>query len=75
MLGKMQRSEYTNGRNQEKTDDKGQPVTTPTPKLDDQGKPVMGSDGKPVMTDQPVMADQKVGTQPLPSWQCLGWGR
>jgi K+-transporting ATPase ATPase A chain len=50
----------------QKTDEKGQPVTAPAPKLDDQGKPVMGPGGKPVMTDQPVMVDQKVETQPLP---------
>ncbi|MGD1032745.1 MAG: potassium-transporting ATPase subunit KdpA [Opitutaceae bacterium] len=50
----------------QKTDDKGQPVTTSVPKLDDKGKPVVGPDGKPAMVDQPVMVDQKVETQPLP---------
>jgi K+-transporting ATPase ATPase A chain len=50
----------------QKTDDKGQPVTAPAPKLDDKGQPVLGRDGKSVMTDQPVMVDQKVDTQTLP---------
>jgi len=50
----------------QKTDDKGNALTTSVPKLDDKGKPVVGADGKPVMTDQPVMVDQKVETQPLP---------
>jgi len=49
----------------QKTDDKGQPVTAPAPKLDDKGQPVVGADGKPVMTDQPVMVDQKVDTQTI----------
>src|SRR5664280_1577993 len=40
--------------------------TAQVPKVDDQGKAVVGPDGKPVMTDQPVMVDQKVETQPLP---------
>ena len=50
----------------QKTDDKGQPVTTSVAKLDDKGKPVLGPDGKTVMVDQPVMIDQKVDTQPIP---------
>jgi potassium-transporting ATPase potassium-binding subunit len=50
----------------QKTDDKGNPVTTSVPKVDDAGKPVVGADGKAVMVDQPVMVDQKVETQPIP---------
>ena len=69
-----------------KVDDKGNPVTTKVavteskPKLDAQGQPVNGPDGKPVMvdvpklddkgqpvtTDQPVMVDNRVDTQTIP---------
>jgi potassium-transporting ATPase potassium-binding subunit len=50
----------------QKTDDKGNAVTTSVQKVDDKGQPVVGSDGKPVMVDQPVMVEQRVETQPIP---------
>src|SRR5476649_1953335 len=46
-----------------KLDDKGKAVTTSVAKLDDKGVAVKDAASKPVMVDQPVMADQKVDTQ------------
>jgi potassium-transporting ATPase potassium-binding subunit len=50
----------------QKTDASGNPVTQSVPKTDDKGNPVLGSDGKPVMVDQPVMVNQYVNTQTIP---------
>ena len=46
-----------------KLDDKGKALTTSVAKLDDKGVAVKDATGKPIMVDQPVMADQKVDTQ------------